>query len=149
MKRTPLKRRTKEEVKARAAAKAVRKPKPKKEPVPSVAVLDRLFSLYVRKVGECAMWGYGGISCTSTFDCSHIKSRRFHSVRWCPLNALCLCDRHHRWVHDHPDQNGLALVELLGREHLDELQGLYLTGRKPTPDEKRAIAKWLREELKK
>jgi hypothetical protein len=151
MKRTPLKRRTKEEVKARAAAKAVRKPKPKKEPVPSVAVLDRLFSLYIRKraLEDCQLHGYGGIQCTSQMQCSHILSRRFYSVRWDVRNAVCVCSAHHWAQHQRPYENAKWLEELLGEEHLEALHCYWRTGMKPTPDEKRDIARWLREELKK
>lgn len=44
--------------------------------------------------------------------------------------------------------NTWALEVLLGKEHLEELRDAFLNGRKPTPEQKREIAAWLRKELK-
>jgi hypothetical protein len=150
MKKTPLTRKT----------PMSRAPKPKKAPKipkakvkvdegPSDEVLDALFSKYIRRFGECQLWGYGGVQCSMMLDCSHIISRTYKSVRWDVGNAICACKAHHFWQHKHPVQSTLALIELLGAEHLEALNERYLAGKKPTPDEKRAIAAWLREELKK
>ena len=125
------------------------KPKAVKPKTPSRAVLDDLFSRYIRRFGECQFWGVGGIPCSSQLHCSHIHSRTYNSLRWDARNAVCCCAAHHRWQHNHPTLNTWALEELLGREHLEELRDAYLAGKKPTPEEKRAIAAWLREELRK
>jgi hypothetical protein len=148
MRKSPLKTRTPAERKERAAAKALRKPKPQKVKAPSVAVLDSLFSQYIRRNGECQLWGYGGVQCSTQLHCSHIKSRKYTCLRWDARNAIAACAAHHRAQHDHPDQNRLWLVELLGEDHLDDLQCAYLNGKKPTPAERIEIAKWLREKLR-
>jgi hypothetical protein len=156
VKRTPLARKQslgwKKPVKKPASLKAeFSEPKAKKRPkqkCPSVAVLDNLFSLYIRRFGECQFWKVGGIQCSTQLQCSHIHSRRFHSVRWDERNAICVCAAHHHWQHAHPTLNTWALEELLGKAHLEELRDAYLNGKKPTPDQKRAIAEYLREKLK-
>lgn len=152
---TPEQKKAKQErlllVKGKPPAKktGVKKPVKRKEPVPSVATLDRLFSLYIRRHGECQLWGYWGVQCSSVMQCSHIKSRRFHSVRWDVGNAICVCSGHHLRQHLEPDANYRALVDLLGESHLDDLQDRFNEGKKLTPDDKRALAKWLREQLKR
>lgn len=127
----------------------IEKAKVKKEPTPSVATLDRLYSEYIRRFQSCQLHGYGGVNCSTQLQCSHIHSRRFHSIRWNPMNSICACAAHHRWQHDHPTLSTWALEELLGRPHLESLRQMYLSGRKPTPEEKRRIAAWLREEIRR
>jgi 5-methylcytosine-specific restriction endonuclease McrA len=34
---------------------------------------------------------------------AHIKSRRYLSTRWLPMNAFSLCASCHKWAHDQPD----------------------------------------------
>lgn len=140
MKRTPLKRKS-----------PIKKTKKKKEPCPSVGVLDRLYSDYIRRFGSCELHGFGGVQCSQQLQCSHIHSRRYHSTRWLvePRNAVCACAAHHRWQHDHPTLSTWALEEILGKPHLQELQKKFLVGRKPTPEEKRNLAAWLREEIRR
>lgn len=135
-----------------APKKVPKIPKPKKPKlkVPSVAVLDHLFSQLVRKLAgdECQLHGYTGKPCSMQLQCSHIISRRHYALRWYLPNAIAACAQCHRAQHDHPVQNAKWLSELLGEEHLDALNRLYLTGRKPTPAEKIALAAWMREKLK-
>jgi hypothetical protein len=133
----------------KAKGRGPKKEKPKKPKVPSVAVLDDLFSRYIRlrAANECQLWGYGGVKCSTQMQASHIKSRRFTSLRWHPMNCICACAAHHRAQHDHPDQNRLWLAELLGEEHLEQLQCMFLNGKKPTPAERIEIAKFLRGKL--
>jgi hypothetical protein len=155
MKKTPLKR-NKPISKSKPAA-TPKKVKPKsgvkrkaKGPIPpSVAVLDRLFSDYIRRFGECQLWKYGGIQCSTQLQCSHIHSRSYHSVRWDVGNANCVCAAHHRWQHNNPTLNTWALEEVWGKEHLEALRDRFLQGRKPTAEEKIEIARWLREELRR
>lgn len=113
--------------------------------VPSTPVLDGLFSLYVRRFGECELWGFGGVTCSTQLQCSHIHSRRFVCVRWDEGNAVCACAAHHRWQHDHPTLSTWALEEILGKEHLEALRMRLLKGDKP---DRVAIAEWLRKALK-
>lgn len=127
------------------------KPKYKKDPCPSVATLDRLYSDYIRRFQSCELHGYGNVPCSQQLQCSHIHSRTYHSVRWLvePRNAICACAAHHRWQHNNPTLSTWALEEILGKEHLKELQRKFLVGRKPTPEEKRNIAAFLREEIRR
>jgi hypothetical protein len=150
MRKTPLNRKTPmSRGKGLKKTPKIPKPKVKKEKVPSDLTLDTLFSQYIRRFGECQLWKYGGVQCSMMLDCSHIISRTYKSVRWDVDNAVCACKAHHFWQHKHPVQSTLALIEILGPEHMERLNDKYLAGKKPTPDEKRAIAAWLREELKK
>jgi hypothetical protein len=135
--------------KPRRKPKIVKSGPYKGEKVPSIAVLDRLFSDYIRRFGECQLWKYGEVTCSGNLECSHIHSRNYHSVRWDVRNAICVCSSHHRWQHAHPTCNTWALEELLGKPHLEELRDAYLKGRKPTAEEKIEIARWLREELRR
>jgi len=153
VKRTPLKRNTplksgKVKNSSGRSGPKIEKAKIKKAPVPSVAVLDSLFSRYIRRHGECQLWGYGGVTCSTQLQCSHVFSRRFYSVRWDKDNAICACAAHHWWQHQNPVGSTIALQELLGPEHLDALIAKQAAGRKPTPDQKREIAAWLRAELR-
>ena len=156
MRRAPLKTRTPAEREAEKARKAARaemlgkKPAKKKgERVPSVAVLDSLFSRYIRAVAnnECQLWGCFGKPCSTQMNASHIKSRRFRNLRWDVRNCICACVSCHRYQHDHPDESYKALVGLLGQKHMDDLQVLWRE--KPAPDkaEKIALAKFFREQL--
>ena len=155
LKRTPLRKMSEKkaaDLEGQYIASTFTKPKGKKKPksnTPSNDVLDDLFSRYIRRNGECQLWGYGGVQCSSQLQCSHIISRVYGSVCWDVDNAICACAAHHFWQHKHPVQSTLALIELLGHEHLDRLNQKYLNGKKKTPQEKREIAAWLREELRK
>lgn len=129
----------------------IRKVKPrtakqKKEKVPSVAVLDDLFSRYIRAraANDCQLAGYGGVQCSTQIQCSHIISRKYNSTRWHPLNALSVCASHHHAQHNHPYQNSQWLDAVVGAEEIMGLYAYWNEARKPTDDEKREIAKWLR-----
>jgi hypothetical protein len=56
---------------------------------------DTLFSLKVRSVGRCERCGG-----TSGLQASHIVSRVVKSLRWNPLNAICLCAKCHIFGQD-------------------------------------------------
>lgn len=124
-----------------------KKPKPRKSKCPSVTQLDRLFADYIKRFGDCAFANYGGVRCSNQLQCSHIKSRQYHSIRWDALNALPACSGHHLWLHSHPDAGYRATLEIVGEAHLMELQDRYNTRKKPTPDEKRSIFAWLKSEM--
>lgn len=117
---------------------------------PSVAVLDDLFSRYIRAKAsfECQLHGYHEAPCSSQMQCSHIISRRFHSVRWDEGNAVCACAKAHRTQHDHPVASTQWLTGLLGEKHLEDLNKRWRDGRKPTAGEKVEIAAYLRGRLK-
>jgi hypothetical protein len=142
VKRTPLTRKT-------PLKRTAIKKKATKKPVPSVAVLDRLFSEYVRlRAGnDCQLFGFTGKPCSSQLQCSHIFSRIYHSVRWDPTNAIACCACCHREQHRRPLENAQWLSEVVGPEELQSLRDRWQSGKKPTPEEKRAIKAWLSEKL--
>ena len=93
MKRSPLKRKT---------------PLRKRSAKTLTAELDKLFSKYIRQHGKCEAAGYeyNGrvIACSDRLECAHLKSRRHKAIRWDPINARCLCNSHHRFFTEHPDE---------------------------------------------
>lgn len=122
----------------------------KKDKVPSIAVLDSLFSKYVRaKAGnECQFWGMRGLTCSQEMNNMHLKSRRFPSMRWHEANTVCGCVAHHRHYHDHPDHFYEDIEILFGPERWAEVQALWNAGIVPTRDEKREMAKKFRAYLR-
>jgi len=52
---------------------------------------------------------HGGIGCAGRLEWAHIKSRRYLSTRWQPLNSLTLCSKQHRYFTDNPDEFTLWL----------------------------------------
>lgn len=57
---------------------------------------DRLWSLVVRKRGECEVCGS-----TLRLQAAHGFSRRYRNTRWLPINGFCLCSGDHkRFTHD-------------------------------------------------
>lgn len=116
--------------------------KPKKK-VTSIRTLDMLFSQYIReKAGECEVC-FG--NCSTQYQCSHIKSRRFQSTRWLPENAVCQTAACHRHAHNNPDLFIRAIEEKWpGR--IDKINEVWLKGEKP---DREALAAWLRAELVK
>ena len=61
--------------------------------------LDKLVSEIVRARGKCERC-YSKE--TDKFQCCHIYSRTYRSVRWDTLNLLCLCASCHFWSHKNP-----------------------------------------------
>ncbi len=67
--------------------------------------LDTLFSDCVR---ERAAWSCEAMDvalangCSQQLDCAHIHSRRHQYLRHDPMNAVSLCNAHHRYFTDHP-----------------------------------------------
>ena len=41
--------------------------------------------------------------CAGRIEWCHIKSRKYLSLRWNPLNAFTLCSGAHFWFHNNPD----------------------------------------------
>jgi hypothetical protein len=64
---------------------------------------DKLFSLYIRKIGICQLRGKDGIRCGGNLQCMHITTRGKTALRYEPLNALCGCAGHHVFYTYHPD----------------------------------------------
>lgn len=62
---------------------------------------DRLFSEMIRKRDGVCQAGPEDGDCLGALQCAHLVSRRYHSTRWDPDNAIALCQGHHmRWTHD-------------------------------------------------
>ena len=88
---------------------------------------DAIFSEVIRAAANCCqahgvpvlIGGEWVTVCDGQLECAHIKSRRYHSIRHTPENALSLCSRHHNWYTANPAAFG-AFVESLypGREDL-------------------------------
>jgi len=120
-----------------------------KERCPSVAVLDKLFSDYIRMKSnfECELWKFGDVRCSSQMQCSHIISRVYQSTRWDVGNAICACAVHHRLQHNQPTLQTEWIKDILGEDHLDALHERHILGRKPTTEEKIEMAKWFRAQI--
>lgn len=57
--------------------------------------LDKLFSLWVRRIGYCQLAGLDGIKCSPQLQCMHIETRGNLTLRFDPMNAICGCSGHH------------------------------------------------------
>lgn len=82
-----------------------------------IAQLDREFSLLIRSKGKCER-------CNSTqhLQTSHIYSRRYMSIRWSVMNAMCLCAGCHWWWTLNPTEAGAWALRVLGEDHLNALR---------------------------
>jgi len=67
----------------------------------------------------------------------HLKSRGIKVLRWNPDNALCLCNTHHRWFTQNPDE-WYRWVEKKYPGRWDKLNKIIQT--EPKPDYER----WLK-----
>lgn len=77
-------------------------------------LLDHEFSEFIRRRGKCQR-----CSKTNNLQCAHIYSRRYKSIRWNPLNALCLCASCHFWAHNNPLEFGEFVHDTIGLEYED------------------------------
>jgi len=87
---------------------------------------DTVFSFLVRERAEhtCEQCGkycgekheYGKL------ECSHIFSRRHHSIRWHPDNATAQCHTCHRKYHEDPWQAQRWLIDMHGQGYMDLLE---------------------------
>jgi 5-methylcytosine-specific restriction endonuclease McrA len=66
---------------------------------------DKAFSLLVRSVGSCQYCGTG-----ENLQTAHIVGRSNKTLRWNPINAVCLCTRCHIFKFHH---SPLEFVEWL------------------------------------
>jgi len=81
---------------------------------------DRLFSLYIRKRDKFCQ----APNCNKPAQhCAHIFSRKNHSVRWYPDNAISLCYRHHiHWAHKEVMEFAEFIQKRLGKRRYDLLK---------------------------
>ena len=85
---------------------------------------DKLFSLIVRAVGQCAECFEG-----KALQCAHIVSRSYRSVRWSFDNAVALCAGCHVYYTHHPLEWERFVTERMGAADFASLKA-------------RALAKW-------
>jgi len=78
---------------------------------------DILFSLFIRKVGVCQFKGLDTIHCGGDLQCAHIITRGHLSLRYDPLNALCICAGHHRWYTTHSTEWAWKIAEHFPERH--------------------------------
>lgn len=83
---------------------------------------DKAFSLLIRSVGSCQNCGS-----IENLQCAHIVSRSNKTLRWNPLNAVCLCLRCHIFkFHRSP----LEFVEWLEKRYPERM--VYLREKRNT-----------------
>lgn len=83
--------------------------------------LDRLWSIIVRtRDGHCTFCG----RTEGKLDANHIMSRRHMATRWNVDNGNSLCFTCHRRFHDDPPWGVAQVLEMIGRDKYDELQGI-------------------------
>ena len=89
MRRTPLKRR--KGLRARPSRSSQRRK------------ADALFSAFIRDRDRiCQAAGRDGRNCGGRLQCAHLEGRRNYRLRFEPMNAIALCEGHHRWYTDQP-----------------------------------------------
>jgi hypothetical protein len=74
--------------------------------------LDTVFAKIVKIKGICVRCG-----AKEQLQCCHIYSRRYKSIRWEELNALCLCAGCHFLAHQNPIDFGEFVREKLGVDY--------------------------------
>ncbi len=82
-------------------------------------------------------------------DCAHIYGRRFKSVRWDAMNALCLCHTCHREFTESPLDFEVWLKSYLGHGYLEILNEKRNQILKVTKSLRSEIAKHYRAEVKR
>lgn len=81
-------------------------------------------------------------------ECAHIYGRRYKSVRWDTLNALCLCHHCHRTFTENPVDFTKWLQGYVGQGYLDILNEKRNQIFKTTEAARKEIAKHYREQVK-
>ena len=87
--------------------------------------LDVLWSKAVRITAnnKCKVPG-----CYETcVDPHHIIRRSHKATRWILSNGICLCRKHHRFIHDNPTQGKKLIIGLIGERYYEALEKLSLT----------------------
>ena len=82
-------------------------------------------------------------------ECAHIFGRRFKSVRWDTLNALCLCHVCHRYFTENPVDFTRWLQDTVGQGYLDILNEKRNQICKTTKESRAEVARHYRQEIKK
>ncbi len=83
--------------------------------------LDKAFSQLVRARGFCDRCGMRD---KTKLQCAHIYSRRYLSIRWNLLNAMCLCAGCHFWWHQNPTEGVDFIREKMGEDNYERLRVL-------------------------
>jgi len=107
---------------------------------------DKAFSEVIREIHEYTCERCGKVG---RMECSHIHSRRHRTIRWCLLNANCLCGGCHRWWHENPTESGKWFERTFGEYRVDVLLEKKENKVKVTKMEEKEIAKYYRKELNK
>ena len=105
---------------------------------------DAAFSEIVREIHDytCERCGKQG-----RMECSHVHSRRHRTIRWCLLNANCLCNGCHRWWHENPTESGKWFERKFGEDRVDILLEKKENKIKVPKSEDKLIAKHYKKEL--
>jgi hypothetical protein len=85
--------------------------------------LDKLVGEYFR-ARPCDYHKNGG--CAGRIEWCHIKSRKYLSVRWLPINAFSLCSGRHFYFTNNPDEF-TRWIDMNYPGRLEELQKLFIT----------------------
>ena len=114
-----------------------------------LSLLDKLFSEYIRKramklVHGCQRCLQGKLD-YKQLQCSHMFSRRKHSVRYDPDNAAGLCAGCHRFLDNEALDKVRFFVLLLGEEKFQLLEARASQIYKPDIE---GITLYLKEKLK-
>lgn len=85
--------------------------------------LDKEVGKLVRSRGACEKCGS-----QNNLQWAHMISRSDTTLRWDPLNALCLCDSCHKWQHKNPIEFNAWFATNLNEqfEYLQRNKGLIL-----------------------
>lgn len=95
----------------------------KKRAKPRLRDVDALFSKFIRlRDGECQATGWREIECNGSLQAAHVISRRYHGVRYAPLNCWALCQAHHLYETNHPLEGHDFWNGLLGEAVFDALR---------------------------
>ena len=82
-------------------------------------------------------------------DNSHNYTRKFRTIRWCGLNALCLCRRCHNWYENNKEDSRDWLRNKIGDGAFNLLIEKRNSNIKIYKSEEKEIAKHYKNELKK
>ena len=114
--------------KAKAKAKAARiRSRKARSPEALAKKLDALVGQMVRARGRCES---GRANHKGNLQWCHGFSRRYHAVRWEPLNGFCLCAGCHLYFTHRPLEWDEWMMDQMGLNY-DWLRAKALEGKKP------------------
>jgi hypothetical protein len=87
--------------------------------------LDEMARVNVHSRGRCEAEGMFGVQCSDVLHCHHISRRKHYINRWEESNLICLCARHHFYIHDHSEKE-VELVNTLWEGAEYEIDGFKL-----------------------